>query len=273
MEEVKGRSAWIFTLGNEVVEGRVINTNASYLGRRLTLLGFKVVGNISLIDDVNLIANVVKHVSLNYKPRLIVTTGGLGPTYDDRTLEAIALAFNRELILNEEALEMVKSKYRTLNLPLTEERVKMAYLPKGAVPIPNPVGTAPGSWLEIKELNLIVISLPGVPKELEAMWEGWVEKRIKKLVPKVFIAETTFTIVGIPESTAAAVLKEVYKKFSNVYVKTHPKGHEIKGPILDIYIMTSSNSPKKSREELKRVEEFLKDRLVKLGGVVKEPKK
>ncbi|MEM2852096.1 MAG: molybdopterin-binding protein, partial [Ignisphaera sp.] len=79
--------AWILTLGTEVVQGRVINTNASYLGRRLTLLGFRVVGNVSLIDDVNIIAKYIT-IILDEKPSVIVTTGGLGPTYDDRTLEA-----------------------------------------------------------------------------------------------------------------------------------------------------------------------------------------
>ncbi|RLG85221.1 MAG: competence damage-inducible protein A, partial [Thermoprotei archaeon] len=207
--------AWIFTLGNEVVEGRVVNTNAAYLGRRLTLLGYNVVGNISLIDDVEIISNYLRHVALNHRPSIIVTTGGLGPTYDDRTLEAVAKAFNRKLILNEEALRMVIEKYSERNMPITEERKKMAYLPEGSIPIPNPVGTAPGSWLEVKELNLIVISLPGVPRELEAMWEGWVEERLRIIGPKVHIVEASFTVVGVPESSAAKVLKNIVKKYKN----------------------------------------------------------
>ena len=261
---------WIFTLGNEVVEGRVVNTNASYLGRRLTLLGFKVVGNISLIDDVNIISSHLRYVANTYKPRLIVTTGGLGPTPDDRTLEAIAKAFNRKLILNDEAFKMVKEKYSEINLPMTVERKKMAYLPEGAIPIPNPVGTAPGSWLEVPELNLIIISLPGVPRELEAMWEGWVEKRLRDIGPKVYIFEETFTVIGIPESSAAKVLKDVQKRYGNVYVKTHPKGHEIRGPKLDVYIMASSREESEARKAVRIVKELLMRKFKELGGNIHE---
>ncbi len=271
MEEYeKGFKAWLFTLGNEVVEGRVVNTNASYLGRRLTLLGFKVIGNVSLIDDVDIISNHLRYVVKTYKPMLIVTTGGLGPTPDDRTLEAVAKAFNKRLILNDEALKMIREKYSEINLPMTEERVKMAYLPEGAIPIPNPIGTAPGSWLEIPELNLVVISLPGVPRELEAMWEGWVEKKLRVIGPKIHILEETFTVVGIPESTAAKVLKEIQKEYSNVYIKTHPKGHEIRGPKLEVYIMASSRERGEALRVAKNVKELLIKRFIELGGKVHE---
>jgi len=83
-------AAWIFTIGNEVVHGRVINTNSAFLGRKLVLLGYDVLGNISLIDDVDLISKFLKYVLPDSK--VIITTGGLGPTYDDRTSEALANA-------------------------------------------------------------------------------------------------------------------------------------------------------------------------------------
>lgn len=260
-----GYDVWIFTLGNEVVEGRVINTNASYLGRRLTLLGFKVRGVVSLPDDVALISSFISYV-LRLKPRVIVTTGGLGPTYDDRTLEAVARALGRNLLLNAEALSMVKAKYSEIGLPITEERLKMAKLPEGASPIPNPVGTAPGSWLVVDET--IIVSLPGVPKELEAMWSGWVEPRLKSVGPGLTISEGTIKVVGVPESTAAAVVKRLVKEFSNVYIKTHPRGHEIRGPVLEVYVMTSSRDPARAAELVSNVVGILKEKFRELGGDV-----
>lgn len=261
---------WIFTLGNEVVHGRVINTNAAYLGRRLFVLGFEVMGNLSLVDDVALIVEFLKFV-LRRKPRLIITTGGLGPTYDDRTLEAVALALGRELKLNHEAYEMIESKYAKKGLGMTEERIKMALLPEGAVPIPNPVGTAPGSWVEHE--GTIVVSLPGVPRELEAMWEGWVEPRLRSLGLGVQIVERTFRVIGVPESAAAKVVKAVLKRYERVYIKTHPKGHEIDAPVLDVYVLASAKERKDAEEVADNVVKELMKELASLGGtILHEPK-
>ncbi|MCS7111083.1 MAG: nicotinamide mononucleotide deamidase-related protein [Ignisphaera sp.] len=236
--------AWIMSLGTEVVQGRVLNTNASYLGRRLTLLGFRVVGILSLIDDVDIIARYIT-VVLRDRPRVIVTTGGLGPTYDDRTLEAVAKALNRKLALSYDALNMVKRKYEARNMPLTEERIKMAYLPDGSIAIPNPVGTAPGCWIEVE--NAIMISLPGVPQEMEAMWESWVEPRLRLIGPSVYIAEILMKIVGVPESSLAPIVKGVLREApAELYIKSHPKGEELGKPVIELYIMCSSREKEKA---------------------------
>lgn len=266
------RESWVFTLGNEVVDGRVVNTNAAYLGRRLTLLGLEVFGNVSLIDNVEIIAQFLKYV-LSRKPALIVTTGGLGPTYDDRTLEAVAKATGRKLILNEEALRMVKEKYESAGMGLSPERKKMAYLPEGAEPVYNPVGTAPGSWLSLGDS--VIVSLPGVPRELRAMWEGYVEPRLRGLFPGVRLVERWFRVVGVPESSAAAVVKKVLKLVGgrSLYIKSHPKGSETGEPVLDFYV--SASSVDEDPEGLvKRAVEELVGKLKALGGrVEKSPPK
>ncbi len=253
-------NAFIFTLGNEVVHGRVINTNASYLGRRLSILGFNVLGNISLIDDIKLISYFLNLVIKKFKPVVIVTTGGLGPTYDDRTLEAVALATGKKLVINQDALKFVKEKYEYAGLELTEDRLKMAYLPEGAITIPNYVGTAPGSWLELPSEKSIIISLPGVPKELTEMWEKWVEPKLSSISPKRFMYETRIHIKGVPESTLAPILKEIVKTYNNVYVKSHPKGHETRKPIIEIYIMTYAED----RESARGIVEEVKEKILSL---------
>ncbi len=238
--------AWIMTLGTEVVQGRVINTNASYLGRKLTLLGFRCIGILSLIDDIDAIAKYLTLI-LHDRPRVIVTTGGLGPTYDDKTLEAIAKALNRKLTLNEDAYNMVKRKYEARKMPLTEERIKMAYLPDGGIAIPNPIGTAPGCWIEVD--NTIIISLPGVPQEMEVMWETWVESRLKAIGPSIYIAEILLKIVGIPESSLAPIIKSILREApAELYIKSHPKGEELGKPVIELYIMYSNKDRKKAME-------------------------
>ncbi len=257
--------AWVFTLGTEVVSGRVVNTNAAYLGRRLTLLGFNVLGVVSLIDDVELISEFISYV-LSSKPDLLVTTGGLGPTYDDVTLEALAKALRVGLRLNEEALRSIKEKYDVLKLPLTPERIKMAYMPEGSEVIPNDVGTAPGCMVRREET--LIISLPGVPRELESMWESYVEPKLRELGVRRVFAERSFKVSGVPESSAAKVVKEVLRKYENVYIKTHPKGHEISAPILEIYVQVFNDDLSAAEETASKVLEELKKSLVSIGGVI-----
>jgi nicotinamide-nucleotide amidase len=244
-------NAWIFTLGTEVTQGRIVNTNASYLGRRLTLLGFRVIGIISLIDDVDTIARYLTIV-LNERPKVIVTTGGLGPTYDDRTLEAVARALNKKLILNDEAFNIIKEKYKARNMPLTEERIKMAYLPEGGVAIPNPIGTAPGCWLEVGDT--IIVSLPGVPQEMEAMWEYLIEPKLRSIGPSVYIAEILLKIVGVPESSLAPIIKNILKDSPpEVYIKSHPKEGTPGKPIIELYIMYSNEDKEKADKVAKEI--------------------
>jgi len=250
-------------LGTEVVQGRVINTNAAFIGRRLTLLGFNVIGAVSLVDDVDIIARHLSYV-LGENPRVVVTTGGLGPTYDDRTLEAVAKAINRELVPNEEALAMIKKKYESLGLPLTNERIKMGYMPRGAKPIPNPVGTAPGCWIELGET--IIISLPGVPKEMEAMWSSWVEPRLREIGPGYHIAEKVLVVRGIPESTMAPVIKSVLRVYPEVYIKSHPFVDPSGKPLLEIYIMYSHRDDQIASKVVEDIIKGIRDKYKELYG-------
>lgn len=262
---MSGYRAWVFTIGNEVVHGRVLNTNASYLGRKLVLLGYNLLGSISLVDDVELVARFLRYVLP--EADTIITTGGLGPTYDDRTAEAIAKALDLDLVVNSDALEMVRSKYARLNLPLTNERLKMAVLPRGSRAIPNPVGTAPGIHVEVD--GKLVIALPGVPREMEAMFEGYVEPLLRARGPGVVLVEREFEVLSLPESTAAEALNVILKRYPTAYVKTQPRGTELGKPILSVYVCASG----KSRDHVERLVDELVDELVKSfkerGGVIR----
>ncbi|MCS7098767.1 MAG: molybdopterin-binding protein, partial [Sulfolobales archaeon] len=114
------KKAWIFTFGTEVVRGLVVNTNAAFLGRRLSQLGIVVEGVITLADDRKLIVSSLRYVMSEHDPDLIVTTGGLGPTHDDITLESIAEALGRPLGLNREAVEMLEEKVVSRGYELTK---------------------------------------------------------------------------------------------------------------------------------------------------------
>ncbi|MEM1882250.1 MAG: molybdopterin-binding protein [Sulfolobales archaeon] len=260
------RRAWVFTLGTEVVRGIVVNTNAAFLGRRLSQLGFTVEGTISLVDDKELASRFLKYILSEYEPELIVTTGGLGPTHDDITLEVVAEALSKPLVLDNEALEMLKEKLASRGYELTKERVKMAYMPEGASPIPNPVGTAPGAL--IRHGRTTIVCLPGVPREMEEMW-AYVENIIRGST-EVFMAEGSFVSVGVPEAALAPVLKRVYEAYSSTYIKSHPRGYELSNPVVEIYVSVTSTSDTSARALVKEICGKLVEEVVKLGGSIRE---
>ncbi len=263
---MKVPKAWIISIGNEVVDGRIINTNASWLGRKLTLLGFNVLRVISVPDVEDEIIDVIRD-AIRRKIDVIITTGGLGPTYDDKTSECLAKALNTEWVLNEEALEMVKEKYLRRELPLTKHREKMAKMPKSSRPIPNPIGTAPGIFIEVN--NTMIFALPGVPSEMKAMFEEYVEPILKEKAPKLEIVEETIRVEGIPESTLAPILDKILSKYSRLYIKSHPKGEELGKPVIDIYVKAFSHNRREAEETLLDVIKSLKEELRKLGGRIK----
>ena len=136
------------------------------MSKRITKFGHQVQRITTIGDDVETISSTLKTI-LKRKPEIIITSGGIGPTFDDMTLEGIARGLNTELELNEHAYNTIKKVYARaykrgiLKLEgMTKEREKMAYLPKGSIPLPNTVGTAPG--VKISKENTTIFILPGL---------------------------------------------------------------------------------------------------------------
>ncbi len=261
------KTAWILTLGTEVARGLVVNTNAAFLGRRLSQLGLDVEGVLTLVDDKRLIADLLGYVLRTYSPSLVVTTGGLGPTYDDVTLEAVAEALGRPLVLNPEALQMIREKFVSRGYELTRERVKMAYMPEGAAAIPNPVGTAPGAL--IRHGSTTIVCLPGVPREMEEMWLRHVEGSIGGLAG-ASIAEGSILVSGVPESTLAPVLRSLSEAYSSSYIKSHPRGYELSSPLLEVYVSAVAPTEGEARALVREICGRIAGEAVRLGGAVRE---
>ena len=256
--------AWILTIGNEILIGRIVNTNAAWLGQKLTFSGFKVERIIVVPDEIE---DIVEELRRGLgRAKIIITTGGLGPTYDDRTLEAIAKATGRELVLNKQALTMVEEFYGRKGLPLTEERIKMAMLPEGARPLPNPVGAAPGVILEHN--GTIIVALPGVPSEMKAIFENYVASVLAEIAPNKSVVECGITVVGVPESSLAPHIKSVARRYPTIYVKSHPKGHETDNPILDLKVLASGATPQDALGLARAAISELRRGVVEAGGRV-----
>ena len=214
----------ILSIGNELLIGQTMDTNSNWLAKRVNALGWTVQRITVLRDSPTAIRDGIVE-ALERKPVLLLTFGGLGPTYDDMTLRGLSLAVREPLILNIEALDSVTEKYRGLEKPtnLTRHQKKMAMFPKGSKPIPNPIGTAPG--VLVKAGDTTIVSFPGVPQEMKAIFLASVVPLLKRS-DAVAPQEAYVMIVGIIESALAPVLEQVRNKFSTLYLKSHPIGRE-----------------------------------------------
>lgn len=261
----------IICIGNELLIGKTLNTNAQWLAKRATTMGVIVKRIIVAADNVNEIADVIRE-ALQRKPRFIITTGGLGPTFDDKTLEGTAKALNRKLKISGKALAMIKKKYESYvrerkmeKAELTPARVKMATIPENAEPLPNPVGTAPGVRIDVE--GTVLIALPGVPSEMKSIFDETVAPLIKKEAGENTFFEESVYVNGIMESTLAPFIDQVMHDNPYVYVKSHPRGEERK-PHLEIHFSTSATEPKIAKDRLKMAITRLSVLIEKAGGKV-----
>ncbi len=234
----------ILSLGNELLKGMVVNTNAQWLAKKITNLGGDIKRITILNDDVKTIASEILE-AINRKPDYIITTGGLGPTYDDLTLEGIATAFKLQLSINKEAEEFVREKYaKHVNVPFSEvilkpTQIKMATLPIGFKPLNNPVGTAPG--VIGKKDKTILVSLPGVPNEMKSIFNESLSSLIRSSTEGRYYNEIDLKIEGIIESELAPLIEKVHKIYPQVYIKSRPfKGGST--PIINLHLSTASNT-------------------------------
>jgi molybdenum cofactor synthesis domain-containing protein len=220
----KSSTAEIISVGNELLIGHTLDTNSHWIAKRLTKFGWTLQRITVLRDSLAAIKDGVTG-ALRRKPDLLITIGGLGPTHDDMTLKGVALALNKRLALNPVALEMVKARYSALEAStgLTRFRTKMATLPEGGQPLPNSVGTAPGIVVKVGATRLV--SLPGVPSEMKAIFNGSVTPMLRESKAKA-PKEVSIGLVGIIESALAPALDRTRRAFPGLYFKSHPRGRE-----------------------------------------------
>ena len=168
-------SAEIITIGTEILLGEIVDTNSAFLARHLRDLNVDVFRTSTIGDNTQRIANIIRETLA--RTQIIITTGGLGPTVDDPTREAVALAFGVETEFRPELWEQIAERMQRFGRVPTENQKRQAYIPKGAIPVSNAVGTAPAFIFE--QGDKCVISLPGVPKEMEYLAENAVFPYIK----------------------------------------------------------------------------------------------
>jgi nicotinamide-nucleotide amidase len=259
----------LICIGNELLIGKIENTNAHWLAKQATELGANVRRITVIADVVEEIAACILEAKAR-KPQFIITTGGLGPTFDDKTFQGIAKALNQKLIVNQQALEIVKQKCieyaRKRQMPteieLTPPRVKMATMPEKTEPVTNPIGTAPALCADIE--GTVLFALPGVPMEMEAIFNQTIVPQIKQAVGTNIFCERSVFADNIMESSLAPLIDIVMKDNFGVYVKSHPLRSENK-PRVELHLTMMASHKQKPAEKLLKAEKQL-SRLIEANG-------
>jgi len=262
----------ILCVGNELLIGKILNTNAHWLCKQATGLAVNV-KRVTVIQDYLPEIAAALQEALARKPQFIITTGGLGPTFDDKTLEGIAKGLNRKLELNPEALAVVKqridlyAKKRGLPTPveLTKPQLKMAMLPENTKVVNNPCGTAPSIQVDLPSTTIFV--LPGVPSEMEAVFNETIAPKLKDATGGLVFYERSLFLERIWESVLAPLIDKVMAQYLGVYVKSHPFGTDGK-PNLELHLTITANEAENPKSKLDGAVEMLKQLVVESGGVV-----
>ncbi|WP_300382411.1 competence/damage-inducible protein A [Clostridium sp.] len=214
--------AEIIAIGTEILLGDILNTNAQFLSKELASLGIDVYNQTVIGDNEERILEAFKRAF--EKCDLIITTGGLGPTQDDLTKEIGARFFNKDLKLDNDSLEWIKSYLNIKEGEALESNRKQAYMPVDSIILKNPNGTAPGAILS--ENDKILIVMPGPPNEVIPMFEDYVKEYLLEKTGST-IRSKTLRLFGIGESIMATKIDSLIKNSTNPTVAPYAKDSDV----------------------------------------------
>lgn len=249
-------SAEIITIGTEILLGEIVDTNTRYIARTLRGMGVDLYRTITIGDNADRIAEAIRHSM--QRAEIVITTGGLGPTVDDPTREAVAKAAGVELEFREELWEQVVLVISRYGRKPSENQKRQAYVPKGAIGIPNPVGTAPCFIVET-ERNA-VLSLPGVPNEMEhILHESMIPYLQKRFDLDEIIKIRILHCAGLGEGM-------IDEKIADLEMLSNPTvGLAAHTGVVDIRIAAKAKNEAEADESIARIENQVHERL---GDVV-----
>lgn len=222
---IKVSNAEILCVGTELLIGDIVNTNAAFISKRLASLGINQYYQACVGDNPARMAAAVNGALSRCD--LLITSGGLGPTYDDLTKETVAAALGRELVLDERTLGRIREFFDRRGAEMSENNIKQAMIPRGAVVFDNDWGTAPGLAVEDEVKGKVVVMLPGPPRELEPMFDTYVMPYLQKYATEILVSRNV-NITGMGESAVEARLRPLMESALNPTVAPYCKEGEVR---------------------------------------------
>ena len=219
---MKQKSAEILCIGTELLMGNTVNTNATYIAKGLAQNGINVYHQAVVGDNPQ---RLKESLDLAFsRSDIVITTGGLGPTYDDLSKETIAAWFGKELVLHEESLRHIEDFFQRLGREMTANNRKQAMMPQDCTVFPNPNGTAPGCAIE--KDGKVAFMLPGPPREMRPMFDNYVIPYLQKDSDTVLVSKMIH-LFGIGESMLEHKLHDVMVESSNPTLAPYAKEGEV----------------------------------------------
>ena len=203
--------AEIIAIGSELLTPQRMDTNSLFITDKLNSLGVELTMKCVVGDDRDRLRDAV--AAAVARSEIVILTGGLGPTEDDLTREAVAAALGRTLEFREKLLEEIRERFGRIRRHMAENNKRQAYLVAGAEALPNPNGTAPGQWIQWD--GHVVVLLPGPPRELKPMFENQVWPRLLPLLPPKVLRTIFWRVAGMGESDLDQLIAPVYTKYAN----------------------------------------------------------
>jgi nicotinamide-nucleotide amidase len=209
-------NAEIIAVGSEMLTPYRMDTNSLYLTEQLNLLGVDVIFKSIVGDDLRRLVAAAQHGL--FRSDILIFSGGLGPTEDDLTREAVSEALGLKLKRDPEILTRLEQRFAERGWKMAANNAKQADVLEGATVLANPNGTAPGQWLngQFDGRERIIVLLPGPPHELKALFEGEVRERLRAKVPPAFMAVRTLKVAMLGESQVDARVAPIYKRYADV---------------------------------------------------------
>lgn len=224
--------AEIISIGTELLLGQITDTNAPYLASELPLLGIDLYWITQVGDNRNRLVDALKRAC--NRSDIIITTGGLGPTEDDVTREAIAELVGEEMRIDPETEQWLRGIFQTMSYEMPESNIRQAYLIPSARAIPNLQGTAPGWWVEHE--GKVILAMPGPPGEMKQMWENEISPDLKRKLSGEVIISRTIKTLGLTEAKVDEMVSPllsssnptlaVYAKLDGIQLRLTAKDRE-----------------------------------------------
>src|ERR1700691_5486547 len=209
-------NAEIIAVGSELLTPFRMDTNSLYLTEQINLLGVDVIFKGVVVDNLGQLVAAAQHAL--FRSEIVIFSGGLGPTEDDLTREAVAQALGVPLQRDREILERIEQRFAARGWKMSPNNAKQADVLEGATALPNPNGTAPGQWMsgKFEGRERIVILLPGPPHELKALFAAECRERLRAKLPVAYLATRVLKIAMLGESLVDARVAPIYKKLGEV---------------------------------------------------------